>query len=130
MSAHTGTPSPLILIADDSRTIVSMVSARLERSGYDVLTAANGEEALQLAQERSPVLVILDVEMPKLDGYEVTRRLRASEATRATPIVLLTSHDAEASRSKGFDAGATDYITKPFSPQELEARVEQILGRR
>ena len=120
----------LILIADDSRTIVSMVSSRLERSGYEVLTTANGEDALKLAQEREPVLVILDVEMPKLDGYEVTRRLRANEATSALPIILLTARDDEDAQATGYEAGATDYITKPFSPQELEAAVERILGRR
>ena len=107
-----------------------MVASRLERSGYEVLTTANGEEALQLAQERDPALVILDVEMPKLDGYEVTRRLRANETTSALPIILLTSHDDEAALATGYEAGATEYITKPFSPQELEAAVERILGRR
>jgi two-component system alkaline phosphatase synthesis response regulator PhoP len=122
--------SQLILIADDSRTIVSMVSSRLERSGYEVLTTANGEDALQLAQERQPALIILDVEMPKLDGYEVTRRLRAIEATSALPIILLTSLDDEAALATGYEAGATEYITKPFSPQDLVAAVERILGRR
>ena len=119
----------LILIADDSRTIVSMVASRLERSGYEVLTTANGEDALSLATERLPALVILDVEMPKLDGYEVTRRLRANEATSALPIVLLTSHDDEAALAKGYEAGANEYITKPFSPQDLVTAIERILGR-
>lgn len=107
-----------------------MVASRLERSGYEVLTTTNGDDALQLVQERDPALVILDVEMPKLDGYEVTRRLRADEATNGVPIILLTAHDDEAAKTAGYDAGATDYITKPFSPQELEAAVERILGRR
>jgi DNA-binding response OmpR family regulator len=98
-----------------------MVGSRLERSGYEVVTAANGEDALQLAEERQPALVVLDVEMPRLDGYE---------ATSAIPVVLLTSHDDEAARAAGYEAGATDYVTKPFSPQELEARIEAILGRR
>jgi DNA-binding response OmpR family regulator len=120
----------LILIADDSRTIVSMVASRLERSGYEVLTTTNGEDALQLVQQRDPALVILDIEMPKLDGYEVTRRLRAEAATSGVPIILLTSHDTEDAQAAGFDAGATEFITKPFSPQELEAAVERILGRR
>ena len=130
VSASAGIPSPLILIADDSRTIVSMVGSRLERSGYEVLTAANGESALQLAEERRPALIVLDVEMPGLDGYEVTRRLRAGDATRTIPIVLLTSHDTEAEVAAGYEAGATEYITKPFSPQELEAVIERLLGRR
>jgi DNA-binding response OmpR family regulator len=118
----------LILIADDSRTIVSMVTSRLERSGYEVLSTGNGEDAVQLAQERAPDLIILDVEMPKLDGYEATRRLRANEATGKVPIILLTSLDTEAALATGYEAGATEYITKPFSPQELEAVVERILG--
>jgi two-component system alkaline phosphatase synthesis response regulator PhoP len=122
--------TPLILVADDSRTILSMVASRLERSGYEVVTATNGEEALRLSEERRPSLAILDVEMPKLDGYEVTRRLRANELTATIPIVLLTARDSEEERAAGLEAGATDYITKPFSPQELEARVEQVLGRR
>ena len=107
-----------------------MVGSRLERSGYEVLTAANGKSALQLAEERRPALIVLDVEMPGLDGYEVTRRLRAGDATRAIPIVLLTSHDTEAEVAAGYEAGATEYITKPFSPQELEASIERLLGRR
>jgi DNA-binding response OmpR family regulator len=122
--------SPVVVVADDSRTIVAMVSSRLERAGYTVVTAANGEEALRLVQERSPVVVVLDVEMPGLDGLEVTRRLRANEATRELPIILLTAHGDEAAFAAGLAAGATDYITKPFSPQELEERVERVLGRR
>lgn len=130
VSEYAGISTPLILVADDSRTILSMVSSRLERSGYEVVTAANGEEALQLTEERRPSLAILDVEMPKLDGYEVTRRLRANQLTAAIPIILLTGRDSDAERAAGLEAGATDYITKPFSPQELEARVEEVLGRR
>jgi DNA-binding response OmpR family regulator len=130
MSPYTGGPSQLILIADDSRTIVSMVGSRLERSGYEVLTAADGEEALRLATERLPALVILDVEMPKLNGHEVARGLRAGEATAAIPIIMLTSHGDADALAAGFEAGADDYVTKPFSPQELEVRIERILGRR
>jgi DNA-binding response OmpR family regulator len=129
VSEYDSISTPLILVADDSRTILSMVSSRLERSGYEVVTAANGEEALHLTAERLPSLVILDVEMPQLDGYEVTRRLRADDLTSAIPIVLLTGRQEE-ERAVGLEAGATDYITKPFSPQELVARVERILGRR
>jgi CheY-like chemotaxis protein len=121
---------PLVLVADDSRTILSMVSSRLERAGYEVLAVSNGDEALALAEQRVPALVVLDVEMPALDGLEVTRRLRANPATREIPIVLLTGQDAAADVEAGRAAGATAYITKPFSPQELEARIEAILGRR
>src|SRR4030081_2955822 len=127
---YAGIQTPLILVADDSRTILTMVASRLERSGYEVLTSANGEDALRLAEERLPALVILDVEMPKLDGLEGTRRLRANDLTREIPIVLLTARDEEAHLAEGYAAGANAYITKPFSPQELEVRVEEMLGRR
>jgi CheY-like chemotaxis protein len=130
VSAYSENPTPLILVADDSRTILSMVSSRLERSGYEILTTDNGEDALRLAAEPHPVLVILDVEMPQLDGFEVTRRLRADEATREIPIVLLTGRDEDGAVEEGRAAGATAYVTKPFSPQELVGRVEEILGRR
>jgi DNA-binding response OmpR family regulator len=130
VSAHSGISTPIVLVADDSRTVLSMVTSRLERRGYEVVTAANGEDALQLARQRVPTLVILDVEMPGIDGLEVTRRLRAEPATSEVPIVLLTSLDEEMAVVAGFAAGATGYITKPFSPQELEDQIDGILGRR
>jgi DNA-binding response OmpR family regulator len=121
--------SPLILLADDSVTIRSMVASRLERSGYDVAQASDGEEALELALRLSPDLAILDVEMPKLTGYELTRRLRATEETAALPIVLLTAKDNEADVAEGFAAGASEYVKKPFSPQDLVLCAQRILGR-
>jgi DNA-binding response OmpR family regulator len=130
VSGHSGISTPIVLVADDSRTVLSMVTSRLERRGYEVVTAANGEDALQLARRRVPTLVILDVEMPGIDGLEVTRRLRAEPATSEVPIVLLTSLDEEMAVVAGFAAGATGYITKPFSPQELEDQIDGILGRR
>jgi DNA-binding response OmpR family regulator len=95
-----------------------------------VIQAHDGEEALRLAAEQQPDLAILDVMMPKLDGYEVTRRLRRDEATSRLPVILLTARSQEADVSQGFAAGADDYIRKPFSPDELRARVQAILGRR
>jgi DNA-binding response OmpR family regulator len=121
---------PVILVADDSATISAMVSSRFARSGYDVVSAANGEDALRLARERLPALAILDVEMPRLNGLEVTAALREDEATKDIPVILLTAHDLDSDVARGFASGATDYVTKPFSPQELEARVETLLGRR
>jgi DNA-binding response OmpR family regulator len=85
---------------------------------------------LNLAREKQPDLALLDVMMPKLDGFEVTRRLRANDATSRMPIILLTARAQDADIQEGFDAGADDYIRKPFSPQELRARVQAILGRR
>ncbi len=121
---------PLVLAADDDPLIRELIQFRLERSGYEVVTVEDGEAALAAAFERRPALVILDVMMPKLDGYEVTRRLRADERTAKLPVILLTARAQEADVSAGFDAGADDYLTKPFSPKELRARVQAILGRR
>jgi DNA-binding response OmpR family regulator len=123
-------PQPVVLAVDDDEDILELVAFRLERSGYTVLRARDGEEALQVAREQRPDLVVLDVMMPKLDGFEVTRRLRADELTRSTPIILLTARAQDADVQTGFDAGADDYLRKPFSPQELRARVQAILGRR
>jgi DNA-binding response OmpR family regulator len=95
-----------------------------------VLQARDGEEALRLALENTPDLAVLDVMMPKMDGFEVTRRLRAEEATKRMPIIMLTARAQDSDVEEGFDAGANDYLRKPFSPQELRARVQAILGRR
>jgi len=132
MSMSSDKNQPLVLIADDDEDILSLVAFRLERSGYQVVTATDGEEAFAfaLALERQPNLAILDVMMPKLDGYELTKKLREEEATRSIPVVLLTARVQEADVARGFEAGADDYIKKPFSPQELRARVQAILGRR
>jgi len=123
-------PQPVVLAADDDEDILELVAFRLERSGYTVLRATDGEEALRLALEAKPDLAVLDVMMPKLDGYELTRRLRADDATSRMPIILLTARAQDADVQAGFDAGADDYLRKPFSPQELRARVQAILGRR
>jgi DNA-binding response OmpR family regulator len=119
-----------VLVAEDDDDIRALVVYRLERSGYEVVQAQDGEEALRLASECDPDLAILDVMMPKLDGYEVTRRLRRDDATSRLPVILLTARSQESDVSQGFAAGADDYIRKPFSPDELRARVQAILGRR
>jgi DNA-binding response OmpR family regulator len=121
---------PLILIADDDPDILELVSFRLERAGYEVLQARNGEEAVQVAIVRRPDLAILDVMMPRLDGYEATRRLREHDETRRMPVILLTARVQEDDIARGFEAGADDYVKKPFSPQELGSRVQAVLGRR
>jgi two-component system phosphate regulon response regulator PhoB len=120
---------PLVVAADDDPDILNLVTLRLERAGYEVLTARDGEQALELASERSPDLILLDVSMPKLTGLDVARRLRELPATATTPIVLLTARASESDRAAGHEAGATAYLTKPFSPQELSAQVGQLLGR-
>jgi DNA-binding response OmpR family regulator len=126
----TGNGQPLILIADDDPDILALVSFRLERAGYEVVQARNGEEAVQVALARRPDLAVLDVMMPRVDGYEATRRLREHEETRRMPVILLTARVQEEDIARGFDAGADDYVKKPFSPQELGSRVQAVLGRR
>jgi DNA-binding response OmpR family regulator len=121
---------PVILAADDDPDIRELVAFRLERSGYTVLQAADGEEARALALEHTPDLAVLDVMMPKMDGFEVVRRLRAEEATKRMPIIMLTARAQDSDVEEGFESGADDYLRKPFSPQELRARVQAILGRR
>jgi DNA-binding response OmpR family regulator len=126
----TGKPRPLVLVAEDDDDILDLVVFDLEDEGYDVLTARNGEEAIALALERHPDLVLLDVAMPGLDGYEVTRRLRADASTHGTPVVLLTARAQVKDVIAGFEAGANDYVTKPFRPDELRTRLHAALGRR
>jgi DNA-binding response OmpR family regulator len=128
-AVSSGLPeSHTVLVADDSMTILAMVSSRLSRAGYDVITASRGDDALRLAQESRPQLVLLDVEMPGLDGVEVARRIRADEALAGTFIVLLTSLSEASDVAAGMEAGANAYLTKPFSPQDLQTQVELLIG--
>ena len=130
MSSAPSRDRAVVLVADDDADILELVSFRLERAGYEVVSARDGEQALQRAVELQPDLAVLDVMMPKLNGYEVTQEIRRTEATRAMPVILLTARVQDADITRGFDAGADDYIKKPFSPQELRARVQAVLGRR
>jgi DNA-binding response OmpR family regulator len=125
----TDREAPLVLVADDEDDIRSLVSFRLKRAGYEVITAADGEEALLLATTRLPDLVVLDMMMPKATGLEVTRSMRAHEATKDIPVILLTARAQEGDVVRGFEAGADDYVKKPFSPQDLQARVQALLER-
>jgi DNA-binding response OmpR family regulator len=126
----TQAPTPRVLVADDDPDILALVAYRLERSGYEVLTAADGADALRLTLAHLPDLVVLDVMMPRIDGYGVTRAIRQHPPTERTPVLLLTARVQEADVARGFEAGADDYIKKPFSPGELRARVQAVLGRR
>ena len=121
---------PVVLVADDDDDIRDLVAFRLDRAGYEVLRAGDGQQALDLAREHHPDLAVLDVMMPKLTGYDVTRELRANQETSRIPVILLTARVQEADVARGFEAGADDYVKKPFSPQELKARVQAVLGRR
>lgn len=128
MTDSNGTPT--ILVADDEEDLRELVSYRLSRSGYEVVEAVDGQEALELATERTPDLMVLDVMMPRLDGYELTRRVREQDSLRSVPVILLTARSQETDVSRGFDVGADDYLKKPFNPDELVARVRAVLGRR
>ena len=130
MSSPARKPRPLVLVAEDDEDILEMVVFDLEDEGYEVLTARDGDAAVALALERRPDLVLLDVAMPGLDGYEVTRRLRAEKSMSATPVVLLTARAQVRDVILGFEAGANDYVTKPFRPEELRTRLHAALGRR
>jgi DNA-binding response OmpR family regulator len=116
-----------ILIVDDNEKIVEVVKAYLEKDGYLVLMAHNGLEALELARRRRPDLVILDLLLPGMDGLDVCRVLRAEG--NAVPIIMLTAKTTEADKLIGLELGADDYVTKPFSPRELMARVRAVLRR-
>jgi DNA-binding response OmpR family regulator len=120
-----------ILVADDKEDVRELVAYRLMRSGYHVIGAGDGLEAFELASEQSPDLMVLDVMMPRLDGYELTRRVRAEESLRSIPVILLTARSQETDvGGRGFEVGADDYLKKPFNPNELVARVRAVLGRR
>ena len=128
VAASAARAVPLVLIADDDEDILTLVALRFRRSGLEVILARDGEEALELIQTRAPDAAVLDIAMPKLTGLEVVRRLRDAEATKSIPIVLLTARAADKDVELGLDAGADEYITKPFSPQDLYACVQSVLG--
>jgi len=127
---ENGAAPPQILIADDDEDVLELVAFRLERAGYEVTLARDGEQALAAARERQPALAVLDVMMPKLTGYDVTRELRADPRTADVPVILLTARVQEADVRTGYDAGADDYVRKPFAPQELRDRVAAALEKR
>lgn len=118
-----------ILVVDDDRNLRKIIATNLELAGYDVTAAANGEEALMALEQFQPDLVILDVMMPAMDGYEVARRIRSHPVNARVPIIMLTAKSEVEDKISGFDAGADDYITKPFGPQELLARVKAKIRR-
>src|SRR6185503_20166193 len=115
-----------ILVVDDEPQIAQIAKDYLQHAGYAVITAGDGSEALALARERRPDLVVLDLGLPTLDGLDVARRLQRD---RSIPIIMLTARVEESDRLKGLELGADDYITKPFSPRELVARVRAVLRR-
>jgi two-component system phosphate regulon response regulator PhoB len=127
---RNGNMKPKILVVDDEPDALELIQYNLKAAGYDVITAADGEEALKKARAANPALVILDVMLPEVDGLEVCKRLRREPATAAVPIIMLTAKAGEIDRVLGLELGADDYVTKPFSPRELVLRVKAMLRRR
>jgi len=127
------TPPPAtgerILVVDDEADIVALVAYHLAKSGYRVSTAASGPDALETARRERPALVVLDLMLPGLSGYDVLEQLRAGDATKDIAVLMLTARREEQDRIRGLSLGADDYLTKPFSPQELVLRVAAILRR-
>jgi two-component system phosphate regulon response regulator PhoB len=121
--------APAILVVEDEAALVTLLRYNLEREGFEVIEAKDGEEALLLARERKPDLVLLDWMLPLLSGIEVCRQLRRLPETRSVPIIMLTARGEEGDKLRGLDSGADDYVTKPFSPSELIARVRAVIRR-
>jgi two-component system alkaline phosphatase synthesis response regulator PhoP len=118
-----------ILVVDDDRDIVRLVRAYLEKSGYEVLVAHDGATALQVLRRDRPALVVLDLMLPDQDGWDITRTVRADPQLAETPIIMLTARIDDADKIVGLELGADDYITKPFNPREVVARVRTVLRR-
>ncbi|MFP4498148.1 MAG: response regulator transcription factor [Vulcanimicrobiota bacterium] len=117
-----------VLIVDDEAHIVELVRVCLEDTDYDILEAYDGQEALDKATDELPDLILLDVMLPKMDGYEVCKALKGNENTSSIPIVMLTAKRQEVDKVKGFQAGADSYMTKPFSPLRLLTELEERLS--
>ena len=117
-----------LLVVDDDAFIARLLEIECSAAGYDVRTAGSGDRALELAQERCPDLILADVMMPNMDGFELTRRLRMDERTAGAKVILLTARGMSADRLEGFAVGADDYLIKPFDTAELLARIGDVLA--
>ena len=118
-----------ILVVDDDKQIARLVQSYLEKAGYTILTAYDGEDAMRVIRRERPDLIVLDLMLPKRDGYEITKWLRADQALSATPILMLTARVEDGDKILGLELGADDYLTKPFNPREVVACVRAILRR-
>ena len=118
-----------ILVVDDEIYIVHILDFSLGMEGYEVITALDGEQALEKARAEKPDLIVLDIMMPKLDGYETCKILKADADTKEIPVILLSAKGRNVDQKIGFEVGADDYITKPFSPRKLVERINAILGQ-
>ena len=118
-----------ILVVDDEIYIVHILDFSLGMEGYEVLTALDGEQAIEKARSEHPDLIVLDIMMPKLDGYETCKILKAGDDTKSIPVILLSAKGRNVDQKIGFEVGADDYITKPFSPRKLVERINALLGQ-
>ena len=121
---------PLVLLAEDDEDVRALAELVLRREGYEVTAVADGQAALEAADERTPALAVLDVSMPRMDGVDAARRLRERPETHDVPIILLTARVTEADRARGREAGVDDQLDKPFSPAVLAERVRALLEGR
>lgn len=118
-----------VLVVDDESHIIELLQFNLKKRGFNVIAAINGEEAIQLAIKEKPDLIVLDVMLPGMDGIDVCRKLRSDVSTSNIPIIMLTAKGEESDKILGLEMGADDYLTKPFSPRELVARIKAVLRR-
>jgi len=118
-----------ILVAEDERDIRELIKFTLTFAGHQITEASNGEEAVQLAKEKLPDLILTDVRMPKMTGYEACRKIKDDEATKHIPVVILSAKGQDEEIDQGREAGSDDYIVKPFAPDQLTTRVAEILER-
>jgi DNA-binding response OmpR family regulator len=119
----------VVLVVDDEPAIVRLVRAKMQADGRAVISANSGEEALKVLEDERPDLIVLDVMMPGIDGFETLRRIRTGAFSSQVPVIMLTARASDADRLKGLNAGADDYMSKPFNPDELAARVTAVLRR-
>jgi len=118
-----------ILIVEDDPDIVEMIDYNLKKEGYRIISVLNGEDAIGIAEKENPDLIILDLMLPEMDGFQVCKHLRSEEKTSSVPIIMLTAKSQETDKVVGLELGADDYMTKPFSPRELVARIKAVLRR-
>src|SRR5438874_5234033 len=128
-SGPAGHSSGRVLIVEDERDVAELLRYNLGKEGYDVVVAATGAEAVRQAHEARPDLVLLDIMVPQLNGWEICRRLKQDTETRAIPVIMVTGRVEEGDKVLGFEVGADGYVTKPFSPRELLARIRAVARR-
>ena len=121
-------PAKKVLVVDDEMHILRIVKYKLESAGYNVLTALNGTDAIELARTEKPALIFLDIMMPGINGYEVCQTLKNDPQTKDIIIIMLTAKGQESDKIKGLEVGVDEYITKPFSPQDLLDRTKDLIG--